>query len=389
MTGRTVSPRLLYLGAVPVEASFHGSLLLHRLLSNYPAERLCIVESGIDASAPEFRLPGVRYERWPAPFARAHRSRLAGAARALDCLRALVSLPRRPRHGDFAAEVVLTVAHGAGWIAAARWARMRALPLHLIIHDDLSTNHGLPSGLTRWYRGRFDTVYRQAASRLCVSGRMAIELERRHGTPGTTLLPCRAANAGSLPPAPSRERRPVFAYAGTVNSPGYVRLLRALAGVLATVDCRLDIYGPMDERTLRECGLDLPNIRGAGRVAPDQLVRHLHEHADVLYAPMSFAPSERVGMQLAFPSKLADYTRAGLPILLHAPPDTAALDWAASFPDAAEVVPTESDSDLVQAVTRLMRPEHRTGLASGAREAGDASFAHEAVQAVFRSAIAR
>ena len=50
MTGAVTSlelPRLLYLGDVPVEASYHGSALLYRLLQAYPAERLTIIEAGI------------------------------------------------------------------------------------------------------------------------------------------------------------------------------------------------------------------------------------------------------------------------------------------------------------------------------------------------------
>src|SRR4051812_48302616 len=38
-------PRLLYVGDVPVEASYHGSALLHRLLSDYPHEKLTVIET--------------------------------------------------------------------------------------------------------------------------------------------------------------------------------------------------------------------------------------------------------------------------------------------------------------------------------------------------------
>ena len=61
--GETQSlPRLLYIGDVPVEASYHGSALLYRLLEDYPKERLKIVEAGVQLSRPERRLAGVAYE---------------------------------------------------------------------------------------------------------------------------------------------------------------------------------------------------------------------------------------------------------------------------------------------------------------------------------------
>ena len=40
-------PRLLYVGDVPVEASYHGSALLHRLLVNYPPDRLSVIETAM------------------------------------------------------------------------------------------------------------------------------------------------------------------------------------------------------------------------------------------------------------------------------------------------------------------------------------------------------
>src|SRR5207253_10669972 len=50
---RTVSaftPRLVYIGDVPVESTYHGSLLLHRLLQIYPPDKLGVVEGSISVS---------------------------------------------------------------------------------------------------------------------------------------------------------------------------------------------------------------------------------------------------------------------------------------------------------------------------------------------------
>src|ERR1044072_3514760 len=53
-------PRMLYVGDVPVEASYHGSALLHRLLSNYPHDRLTVIETATE-SDPTRRLPQINY----------------------------------------------------------------------------------------------------------------------------------------------------------------------------------------------------------------------------------------------------------------------------------------------------------------------------------------
>ena len=62
-------PSLVYVGDVPVEASYHGSALLHRLLSDYPSERLTIIETATE-SQPQRRLPNVNYVSHPIGKAR-------------------------------------------------------------------------------------------------------------------------------------------------------------------------------------------------------------------------------------------------------------------------------------------------------------------------------
>src|SRR5215217_6355721 len=53
-------PRIVYVGDVPVEASYHGSALLHRLLSDYPPGRLTIIETATESQT-ERRLPNINY----------------------------------------------------------------------------------------------------------------------------------------------------------------------------------------------------------------------------------------------------------------------------------------------------------------------------------------
>src|SRR5687768_14458578 len=68
-------PKLLYLSDVPVEASWHGSLLIHRLLEDYPTDRLRVVEGSVYESLPSRRLPGVLYTTFPFASRRIFRSR--------------------------------------------------------------------------------------------------------------------------------------------------------------------------------------------------------------------------------------------------------------------------------------------------------------------------
>jgi len=123
-----VFPRLLYVGDVPVEASYHGSALLHRLLSAYPPERLSIIETATQSEESR-RLPQVKYLSYPIGKQRWLNTRFnpyvsvwftqAGKLLAPKLLQSLNGF-------DFEG---VTVAHGFGWLAAAEIANRRSVPL--------------------------------------------------------------------------------------------------------------------------------------------------------------------------------------------------------------------------------------------------------------------
>src|SRR5690349_7624428 len=43
-------PRLVYIGDVPIESTYHGSILLYRLFEAYPADKLLIIETDLGRS---------------------------------------------------------------------------------------------------------------------------------------------------------------------------------------------------------------------------------------------------------------------------------------------------------------------------------------------------
>jgi glycosyltransferase involved in cell wall biosynthesis len=377
-------PRLLYVGDVPVESSYHGSALLHRLLSDYPAHRLTIVETAAP-SAPSRRLAYVNYlshplanQRWLNtrfhPQAVAWFSR--GAARRGAEISALVN--------GFGCEGVLTVAHGFGWLAAADLALKRGVPLHLIIHDDWPRVVNVKPGFRDWIDARFANVYRQAQSRLCVSPAMCAAYEARYGVRGEVLYPMRAADCQEFAEPPDRlgwnEGIFTVAFAGSINSNGYIRALLKLQASLEQIGGRFLIFGPLTPEAARQMGLDSPRTIVRGLVNAAELMTRLREEADALFVPMSFDEADRANMELAFPSKLADYTAVGVPLLIYGPPYCSAVAWARENPEVAEIV----DTNLNHSLTRLANdPMWRIKLGKRAIEVGRQYFAHNAVQQIF------
>ena len=386
-----MAPRLLYLGDVPVESSYHGSTLLYRLLQGYAADRLAIVEGNLFPARTDRRLPGVSHHTLPVGKSRVLNSRfhdaysrwlLMGAGRRAAKVRSLL--------GTFRPDAVLTVAHGHSWVTAAQLAKDASVPLHLILHDDW------PRIVAPWLRPSveraFAAVYRQAATRLCTSPFMKEEYERRYGARGTVLLPYRGADApvfhGIAERLSGSSRTPVVAFAGTINSAGYAQLLRDAATRIAAHQGELLIFGPLDGAQAAAWGLGLPNIRLGGLLKSEELLPRLRADADVLFVPMSFAAADRDNMRMGFPTKLTDYTAVGLPLLIAGPADCSAVRWANEHPGVAEVV-TAADADaLGPAIDRLCRDvNHRIALAQVAQRVGNHDFSAATASAIFQSAL--
>lgn len=384
-------PRLLYLGDVPVESSYHGSTLLYRLFQLYPPERLLIVEGTMVPPRTDRRLPGV-----------VHRTLAAGRARWLNTrfhdqyawwlTVTAGSRSGRARQllGDFVPEAVVTVPHGFTWITAAAVARQLGVPLHLVIHDDW------PRVVQGHLRPRvervFGEVYRRAASRFCTSPFMAEEYGRRYGASGTVLLPYRSADAPVFPPPSERPGRqhgaPVFAFAGTLNSPGYATLLRQLADAVGKLGGQVLIFGPLTLDQARASGLTHPAIRILGLVEPSAMMQRLRAEADVLFVPMSFAPDDEANMRMGFPSKLTDYTAVAMPLLICGPSYCSAVAWALHNTGVAEVVTSDDGAGLAAAVDRLAGDTgHCRRLATRAQQVGDRDFSVTAAAALFQKAL--
>jgi glycosyltransferase involved in cell wall biosynthesis len=375
-------PRIAYVGDVPVEASYHGSALLHRLLSDYPADRLAIIETATESQS-QRRLPNINYVSRPISKQRWLNTRFHPYAVAWFTHAAQRVAPHLSQSmNGFECESVLTVAHGFGWLAAAQVANKRRVPLHLIVHDDWPRVADIAPQFRNWLDDRFASVYRQAQSRLCVSPAMSRFYEKKYGAPATVIYPSRATDCADFaePPArlADRDNQFTIVFAGTINSRGYVRALTALQKALEPVDGRLLIFGPLTS----EAALSHRNTESRGLLSSDELLMRLREEADALFVPMSFDASDRANMEMAFPSKLADYTATGVPLLIYGPSYCSAVVWAHENPGVAEVV--EAETDLASAIARLANnSDHRISLGKRALETGRQYFTHARIKQRF------
>ena len=379
-------PRLLYVGDVPVEASYHGSALMHRLLSDYPPQQLTIIETATPSRTSR-RLPQVNYFAYQIGKQRWLNTRFHPYATAWFTHAGKYSAPKITQSiNGFDLQSVLTVAHGFGWLAAAEIADRRNVPLHLIVHDDWPRVANVAPAFRNALDKRFASVYRQARSRLCVSPAMSRSYEERYGAPAAVIYPSRAASCPQHDEPPARLARNdhtfTIAFAGTINSTGYIRALESLQKTLKSVGARLLIFGPS---TANEC-LNNDNTEFRGLLSSSELLNALREEADTLFVPMSFDAADRINMELAFPSKLADYTAVGLPLLIYGPSYCSAVAWARENPGVAKIA--ESEAELDNAIAILVdNPDMRITLGHRALAAGREYFTHDRAQQTFHRAL--
>jgi glycosyltransferase involved in cell wall biosynthesis len=382
--------RLAYIADVPVEASYHGSALIYRLLRRFSAEHLVIVEQSTRRSSPTRRLPDVRYEELPVGAGRllttrAHR--LAGSWLTLKAKQQAGQVAALL--GPFRPQAVLTVSHGVSWLTAAAFADRNGLPLHLIAHDDWPRMSTLIGPVQRWMENRFCEVYRQAVTRLCVSPRMMEEYERRYGVRGRLLYPSRAPDTPVFATGSASEPagRPfTVAYAGSLSVGDYVRQLVALSWILPSAGGRLLLFGPFDFASLKAKGINTQCVSLSGMLESQELIKRLNADADVVFVPESFESGH--AMNLSFPSKLTDYTAAATPLLIWGPEGSAAVNWAAAEPGVAAVVTEQNERSMAKMLERLAADSGwRRQLSAAAVEVGKRYFSAERAEAVFYDAL--
>jgi hypothetical protein len=291
--------------------------------------------------------------------------------------------------GSFRPDFVITIHEQFGWLTAVQLSRRLGVPYHFFLHDDWFRNLPMAGVLRDRFESAFKEVYRDAASRLCISPYMEADYARRFGASGTVLYPSRSHGAPCFPPdavngAATSSTGLRVAYGGNIFHQGYWEALGHLADALAPIGGQLLIFGPRPA-DVEKHGLKRPHVTAFGFVS--NMAQAMREQSDVLFLPMTFEEKERPNMQVSFPSKLAEYTAAGRPILIYGPEYCSAVRWARENPQAAEVVAEAGVEGLRGALARLQDSSHRHALAVEALEAGKRTFSFESAFSTFLSAL--
>lgn len=373
----TEIPRIVFLGDVPVRALSAGPAVLFRLFEGYPPDRLLLAEdNGGGRGAAGETLPGVRRISYRHVCTRLLRTRFGDQFGTWFYLRA--GSPARilaPDAVKFGAEAVVGIAHGYGWWTGHELARRLGVPFHLIVHDDWAGTMQLHRFFRRGAENRFGMCYRDAATRLVVSDAMEKSYRELYGGAGTLFYPIRSRRL--LHPLSTDLSRKAggaftFAFAGDAGTPWSQRMLASFANDLDSLGARLRIHYSIDRAHLVRAGLRSDNIEIVPfQPEPSRLQKSIVAGADATYLPMSFAADNQRNVTLCFPSKTADYTATGLPLLIHAPAYSSAACWARQRSGVACLVTTENSAQMRLALRDIIinegyrRSLAETGIAIG------------------------
>ncbi len=383
-------PRLLVLSQVVPETRYAGSILLYRLLSQQPPDRLLVLGP---APHPESEVLACRYQSFSVSrLERLNRTRFAGLKRSVESLglRERPPLARiRELVGNFRPQVVVCVMQDSGYVTAAvAYARQERLPLILLVHDFLEDFEQVYDWARNTQRRSMVAMYRAASVRLCISPAMRDFLLECYGVDGSVLYPNRSEHIAARPLEETlqlkNEGRMTIAYAGSLVY-GYNEGIASLLPAIESAGHQLRIYSahrpPWSSSAVEYCGYS-PSVE-------ETWVR-VQREADAVLLPYSHGRQHERLYRTHFPSKLPEYLALGMPVLVSGPPYATGVAWARQHPGAAMVLDSNSSESAAADLKQLAaNADLRRNLAEGAATASALEFDPKGIREEFYDEIRR
>jgi glycosyltransferase involved in cell wall biosynthesis len=380
---------LLHIGSFACEPTGGGSIQLHRhFVESGEFDFHSIVEPG--NTAVNYLLSG-----WPVLdglIRRASNTRLFPQIYALNCLlgarRHLRLVTRQARH--IQPQAIVTVAHGAYSLLAARVARQLGLPLITFFHDwwpDLTPCRGIGKQILD---NQFMKLYHQSSLALCVCAEMREELGTHPNAPILWPIPAFRRRPAAVKAPQARSGRAFrLVYLGTLQGK-YGELVQSLSALLIENPnpvFELKLYGPASEWSAEARRAAVASGIYLGVPNSEEAVAALSE-ADAFLLVMNFDEMDRRRVRTSFPSKLLDYCAYGKPLVVWGPDHCSAVRFL-NKKNAACLVTDFSPKAMIKATEALFGDSlHMAELGQSALGLSKSMFDPETIQADLRRYVA-
>jgi len=222
--------------------------------------------------------------------------------------------------------VVMTVAHGDGFMAAQRFAKKHKLPLVVFFQDWWPDMADVPTFFRRILERQFLDLARKCSVGLCVCEGMRNALGAGNNLQVLPPIPAKHEKAASVPKQLDRSTSPFrILYFGNLDFYGEM-LLEALRAFKDHPHIQLQVRGanpswPEEaKKEMRDAGLWL-------EFAPRSELDAWLQSADAFLIPMVFDKKYRRRMETSFPSKLIEFAQFGKPLIIWGPEYCSAVQW--------------------------------------------------------------
>ena len=358
--GVNTAVNLLFICDFPPSNLAGGSILISRLLADYPVSRLSVLTGSqyFRVSPIEGRL-ACEHLVFPTTKGRGKwglgriKNLIDWMAVFLLIFKTVVVIKQRK------IEAVLSIAHGRFFLAAAVATRLTGIPFILIVHDDWLTPVERASPVqARFVRCLSRMAIQEASHIYAVSPEMHEFLKREFKVESEVQLVATERHIAAVRGLASRSHSGVIVYAGQITE-AVEDNLKLLAKIicngkldqLGASAANLFLYTKISAETIRDWGWQHPRISVRGWVSQNELHDVLAD-ADLLFLPFSFSESARYAVERAFPSKTADYLAAGRPILVFGPRYSSLVRYAEEQ-GFAEIVDEFDESLLAHGIQRI------------------------------------
>ena len=354
-------PKILFIADEIPQTKNAGSIQFYRLLQEYPPERLIVM--GRQTEHDVEKLP-CSYYSFNFPLAERLRvtrfTSFVGDAQALGFFLKPLPTDLEKIADSFKPEVIISLMQNITFYYPAYfYAKKKNIPLVLFCHDDAEHFSRIHKTFENHLLKRNSKIYQYATKRLCISPEMAVRWREKYGVPGDYIYPIASDDIISMPiqsniALKSGGDNLTIGYAGSLAY-GYLEGIQEILPILEKSGALMRIYsdklpGYPESKNIFYAGFSK---------FAEQTWRRIQDECDAVIIPYSSETSFKNLYTTHFPSKLPEYIKLGLPIIINGPDYCNGKLWSNKYPRA---ILSCNTGNLFETLTDLLAGSFRMHL---------------------------